>query len=81
MMEAVVVEELDAQGVCDYKIDKSGGKHTKVRFIFLDQERSYVFSHTPSDRRAPYNARAGIRRLLRQLREGEAPGPSCKRSL
>lgn len=56
-----IVSELDAAGI-PCKI-KQGRKHVKI--VWDGGRRFYFTSLTPSDWRAPIQARAGVRRMLR----------------
>jgi hypothetical protein len=55
--------ELDAAGVA-YTVEKT--RHIKVRWTASGKPRMCVMSSTRSDFRATLNARATVRRLLRQ---------------
>lgn len=54
---------------------RPSGKHVAVVWDFEGKERSYFTAKTPSDWRAPLNARSDIRKILRNdglLADGEA---------
>jgi hypothetical protein len=72
-MPSIVQGFLKAQGIPSTV--KTGHPHTKVRFEVAGQMRTYVCAGTVSDRRAPLNAIADLRRLLRQAGH---PGASAK---
>lgn len=59
-----IVDELRARGV-PYSIEQ-GRKHLRVRFG-RRFERFRIISRTPSDRRAPLNERAAVRRALAEM--------------
>jgi hypothetical protein len=61
--EAVAV--LDAHGHAA-DIDIAGSGHFKITWTTRGQKRVFVLGRTPSDRRADNNARAILRRLLRE---------------
>ena len=60
-----VKRELDKAGV-PYTV-KQGGIHAKVRFTVGDVTQFYVCTQNNNAGRSKRNARAGIRRMLRQL--------------
>jgi superfamily I DNA/RNA helicase len=61
---AAVLAELDAHGI-PYEV-RSGGKHVHVRWEVRAHKRTTIVSVSGSDWRAAKNARAFIRRQLRQ---------------
>lgn len=64
-----VTTELRAAGV-DYQVEH-GGKHPQVRFALNGRSMMCTVPFSASDWRAHRNARAGVRRLLRQAAAGE----------
>ena len=63
---AAALRELDAAGVRD--IERSyGGKHLQLRWrVNGNAQRMYTVPLTASDRRAPRNTAADVRRLLKE---------------
>jgi len=60
-----VVRELERAGV-PYTVEH-GGVHAKVRFTVGEVSQFYVCTQNRNAGRSKRNARAGIRRMLRQL--------------
>jgi hypothetical protein len=52
-----------------------GAKHLQVRWPHGGGMRFYVLPSTPSDRRAPANTRAGIRKILKADGRIKEPAP------
>jgi hypothetical protein len=50
---------------------KHGGKHPRLIFDYRGRRRFFVCPSTPGDHRGVANARAELRRLLRQIRSAE----------
>jgi hypothetical protein len=79
---AVALQELSLAGVRD--VERAyGGKHLQLRWKANGGERMYSMPVTPSDFRAASNARAAIRRMLREdgmltSTERRSPAPSAK---
>ena len=70
-----VLEELATAGIRRPEI-ANGGKHMQVRWTTASgQRRSYTLPNSPSDWRAPENARHGVRRVLRADGMLEMPEP------
>jgi hypothetical protein len=46
-----------------------GGRHDSICFDYGGRALRVILPQSPSDRRAPVNARAFVRRLLRQTQE------------
>lgn len=63
-IEQTLKQELDRVGV-PYEIVRRG-KHPQIVFTVGPQVMRYFFPSTASDCRAIANARAGVRRMLRQ---------------
>jgi hypothetical protein len=62
----VALQELESAGVRDVE-HANGGRHVQVRWrVNGGEQRVYTIPATPSDWRASHNARAGIRRILRE---------------
>ena len=63
---AAALRELEAAGIRAVE-RANGGKHLQLRWrVNGGPQRLYVMPLTPGDHRAAANARAGIRRLLRE---------------
>lgn len=60
-----VAGEIDAVGL-PWRAEQTGGDHIRLHFG-QQYEHSIVTANSPSDRRAPLNARGEARRLLREL--------------
>lgn len=60
-----VVGVLDAAGIA-HRVER-GGKHASIRFEHGGRERRIIVPLSPSDHRAPLQARAFVRRLLRAV--------------
>jgi hypothetical protein len=66
------LRELEAAGI-DYEIHRTGGGHWKVQWVVIEhRKRSLFVPFSASDWRSPLNARAQVRRILRQ---DEGPKP------
>lgn len=59
-----VLSEIEACGL-SARVEQ-GGKHPRVFFPDREGEQFYVVSNSASDRRAVYNCRADVRRMLRE---------------
>jgi len=66
-----LVQELADLGVKAYVVP--GKKHDRVVFERGGRRWTYFTASTPSDLRAEANARAGVRRLLKQACSGTPP--------
>jgi hypothetical protein len=61
-----VVRELDDAGIRHTRSHR--GKHEAVAFVIGGQQQLIIVPASPSDWRAPKNARCHVRRVLRQRR-------------
>jgi hypothetical protein len=62
-----VREAVAALGARGHAVDVTiGGRHLKISWVVQGRKRLLVVGQTPSDRRADKNARATLRRLLRE---------------
>jgi len=60
----IVTNELDKRGL-DYRLSHRS-KHLQLQFVAAGRSYIYILPHTSSDWRAAHNARADVRRMLRQ---------------
>lgn len=58
-----VIQELKDRNIA-YRVDKSSGKHMKVRFRHKGRNEMVVFSRSPSDQHAVKNAVKVVHRLV-----------------
>lgn len=68
------VSALREGGVYDFQI-VPGGKHLQLRWSHGGGTRFCAISATPSDRRAPQNTRADVRKILKQDGLIKEPAP------
>ncbi len=61
----IVITEIESHGLTVVEVRRTG-KHPKVYFQVGDRRLFYTCSLTASDQRTVKNARAGVRRLIRQ---------------
>jgi len=72
---AAALEELGKAGIRHPEI-ANGGKHLQLRWATAsEQRRTYRLPSSPSDWRAPENARHDVRRILRTDGMLETPAP------
>jgi predicted Ser/Thr protein kinase len=57
---------LDSAGIQHTRLHR--GKHEAVEFLIEDERQTFIIPGSPSDWRAPRNARSQLRRMLRQRR-------------
>ena len=60
----VALDELKSAGITP--VVEHGGKHLQIVWPTGSGQRKYITAASPSDRRAPLNVRADIRRMLRE---------------
>jgi len=63
-----VQDELARAGIKPHSIEHTGSGHIRVRWRANGRDQCVTMPVTPSDRRAPHNARAEVRRKLRNER-------------
>lgn len=59
----ILLDELKHWPDVDYEIE-SGGRHSKIRFVYHNCSKFLTFSTTKVDRRGMLNQRAVMRKLL-----------------
>jgi hypothetical protein len=75
--EQALIAEIETHGVVDYRVEQ-GRKHKRLVFAFNGREIAYVFSGTPSDRKATLCALRDLRRVMGVRRVARKKSPAAK---